>query len=105
MGRTAGRHQTGGIRLTADHRGADAFIGVNGPIGIEINYDEFVIGVSVTYDGIPLDFPSERPDVEGFSESEDAFDKLAGFLIRSHADRVRASTRNGQAVLRRYFDH
>jgi xanthine permease XanP len=76
-----------------------------GPIRLEVSYDEFVIEVVVTYDGAMLEFPTQSPTKAEILATEDSHLRLAGFLIRRHADRVRTTRRNDQTVLLLNFDH
>jgi hypothetical protein len=74
-------------------------------IRIDISYDEFVINVVVTYDGAPLEFPTQPPTHVEIIEAEDGHQRLAGFLIRRSADRMGAVGDSGQTVVRLHFDH
>jgi NCS2 family nucleobase:cation symporter-2 len=75
------------------------------PIGLEIGFDEFVIDVVITYKGKALEFPTRQPTHEEIIELEDGHQRLAGFLIRRYADRMRAIERDGEIVVRLNFDH
>jgi NCS2 family nucleobase:cation symporter-2 len=81
------------------------FCHVKGPIRLDISYDEFVIDVVVTYDGAKLEFPDQPPTQEEILETEGGHQRLAGFLIRRYADRMVATERNDQTVVRLHFDH
>lgn len=76
-----------------------------GMIGLDISFDEFVVDAIVTYEGEPLEFPAQAPSKEELLESDDGYRRLAGFLIRHHADRMTATRRNDEAVVRLHFDH
>jgi xanthine permease XanP len=82
-----------------------AFCSPRGPIRLDISYDEFVIEVLITYDGVPLEFPTQPPTKEEVLATEDGHQRLAGFLIRGHADRMRASRRNDHTMVSLHFDH
>jgi xanthine permease XanP len=77
----------------------------SGPIRLDISYDEFVIDVVVIYDGAPLEFPAQPPTHEEIMETDVGHQRLAGFLIRRYADRMAATERHGQTVVRLHFDH
>jgi xanthine permease XanP len=81
------------------------FCDPTGPITLEISFDEFVIDVVVSYDGVPLELPTHAPSAEEVMETEDGHQRLAGFLIRQHADRIGASKSREHAVVRLHFDH
>jgi hypothetical protein len=38
-------------------------------------------------------------------ETEDGYRRLAGFLLRRNADRVRTSVKDGESVLEFHFEH
>jgi NCS2 family nucleobase:cation symporter-2 len=77
----------------------------HGAVRLEIGFDEFVIDVAITYAGAPLEFPKQPPTHEEIIEQENGPRRLAGFLIRRYADRMRAIERDDQIVLRLDFDH
>jgi NCS2 family nucleobase:cation symporter-2 len=86
----------------------DAVIGfceARGPIDLGVSFDEFVIDVRVTYDGAVLEFPPLPPSREDILETEDGHRRLAGFLVRRHADRLETTSRDGRTVLCYHFDH
>ncbi len=86
----------------------DAIMGFcepHGAVRLEIGFDEFVIDVAITYAGAPLEFPKQPPTHEEIIEQENGPRRLAGFLIRRYADRMRAIERDDQIVLRLDFDH
>jgi len=82
-----------------------AFCAARGPIKLHISYDEFVIDAVLAYDGAPLEFPTQPPTSEEIVETEQGARRLAGFLIRRFADRMRATRRNDQTVVYLHFDH
>jgi xanthine permease XanP len=82
-----------------------AFCDAKGPILLDISFDEFVIEVVVAYAGAPLEFPTQAPTRQEILETETGHQRLAGFLIRGHADRMQATQRNDQTVVRLHFDH
>jgi xanthine permease XanP len=81
------------------------FCDPTGPIGLEVSFDEFVIDVVVTYDGVPLEFPAYAPSAEEIMETEDGHRRLAGFLIRHHADRIGETRQHEHTAMRLHFDH
>jgi xanthine permease XanP len=76
-----------------------------GPLRLQISYDEFVISVVMSYQGKLLAFPTHAPSHDEIIETEEGHQRLAGFLIRSYADRVSAREENHQIELRLHFDH
>ena len=78
---------------------------VTGPIRLEVGFDEFVIDVTISYSGQALEFPLQPPSHDEIIEAEAGHRRLAGFLIRQYADRVRAVERGEQMAVRLHFDH
>jgi NCS2 family nucleobase:cation symporter-2 len=86
----------------------DAVLGACEPRGalrLGISFDEFVIEATVAYRGAALEFPSQSPSHEELIETEHGHRRLAGFLIRQYADRMRAIERDDQVMVRLQFDH
>jgi xanthine permease XanP len=76
-----------------------------GPIVIEAHFDEFNLDVKISYRGLPLELPDQRPSESEIIETEAGYRRLAGFLLRRNADRVSASAQDGASVLRFHFEH
>jgi len=76
-----------------------------GPVAIEARFDEFNLDVRIGYRGAPLEFPDERPSVGEIIETDAGYRRLAGFMLRQNADRIRTSVRDGVTVLEFHFDH
>ncbi len=76
-----------------------------GPVEIAATFDEFNLDLRVSYVGPPLELPEKRPTNEEIMESEDGQRRLAGFMLRRHADRVLATHRAGRSVILFHFDH
>jgi NCS2 family nucleobase:cation symporter-2 len=76
-----------------------------GLVTLAISYDEFVIDAIVTYHGAPLEFPDQPPTGEEIVETEDGHRRLAGFLIKRFADRMRATRDGDQTMVHLHFDH
>jgi NCS2 family nucleobase:cation symporter-2 len=76
-----------------------------GPIAVEARFDEFNLDVRITYRGAPLEFPDERPSGRDIIETESGHLRLAGFLLRQNADRVRTWSKDGATVLEFHFEH
>lgn len=86
----------------------DAIVGfcsVKGPVRFEISYDEFVIEAVVSYDGIPMEFPTQAPTHDEIVETESGHLRLAGYLVRRYADRMTVTGSNGLTTVRLRFDH
>lgn len=76
-----------------------------GPLQIAAAFDEFSLVLSVSYEGAPLELPERRPSNEEILASEDGQRKLAGYMLRRHADRVEANHRAGRSTVLFHFDH
>jgi xanthine permease XanP len=76
-----------------------------GPVNLAISFDEFVIDVVIAYHGVALDLPVHAPSHDEIIETENGHRRLAGYLIRQHADRVESRKHAHQIELRMHFDH
>jgi xanthine permease XanP len=76
-----------------------------GPLEIEASFDEFSLDVRVSYSGPPLELPEKRPTNEEIMASEEGQRRLAGFMLRRHADRVASTHRGGRSMILFHFDH
>jgi NCS2 family nucleobase:cation symporter-2 len=72
---------------------------------IEATFDEFNLDLRVSYDGPPLELPQLRPTNEEILSSEEGERRLAGFMLRRHADRVAATCKGGRTSVLFHFDH
>jgi xanthine permease XanP len=77
----------------------------HGPIAVTATFDEFNLDVRIEYEGELLDFPDRRPGEREIRESEDGVRRLAGFMLRHNADRVRSERANGRSIALFHFDH
>ena len=76
-----------------------------GPVLIEARFDEFNLDVQIIYQGASLELPDRRPSANEIMETEDGSRRLAGYMLRRNADRVRAGSKDGNAILHFHFDH
>jgi NCS2 family nucleobase:cation symporter-2 len=76
-----------------------------GILQLEAGFDEFNLDVSLRYEGAVLDFPQVRPSLAEIQDAADGARRLAGFLLRRNADRVRAEQEGSLARIRFHFDH
>jgi NCS2 family nucleobase:cation symporter-2 len=76
-----------------------------GPVDVTATFDEFNLDLRVSYVGPPIELPDKRPSNEEIMDSEDGQRKLAGFMLRRHADRVRATHNAGRSTILFHFDH
>jgi xanthine permease XanP len=76
-----------------------------GPLVIEASFDEFSLDIRVSYAGAPLELPDTRPTNEEIMASDEGQRKLAGFMLRRYADRVRSSRKGDRSTILFHFDH
>lgn len=76
-----------------------------GPVEVAATFDEFNLDIRVSYAGPPLELPEKRPTNEEIMASEEGQRRLAGFMLRRHADRVAATHRGGRSAILFHFDH
>lgn len=76
-----------------------------GPLDVAATFDEFNLGLRVMYSGPPLELPEKRPTNEEIMESEEGQRRLAGFMLRRHADRVASAHKAGRSTIHFHFDH
>jgi len=78
---------------------------LEGPIQIEVSFDEFNLDLKLSYRGDEFLIEDHRPTNEEIRDSDDGIRRLAGFLIQRNADRVRSSRRGDKAVLECHYQH
>jgi len=76
-----------------------------GPMTVTASFDEFNLDVRLSYEGTLLEFPDRRPSDHDIQESEDGVRRLAGFMLRRNADRVRSDIKDGISRVHFHFDH
>jgi len=76
-----------------------------GPVDVTATFDEFNLDLRVSYAGPAIELPEKRPTNEEIMESEKGQRRLAGFMLRRHADRVRATHNAGRSTILFHFDH
>lgn len=76
-----------------------------GPMSVTASFDEFNLDVRMEYDGALLEFPDHRPTDHEIRENEDGVRRLAGFMLRHNADRVRSDRVNGKSIAQFHFAH
>lgn len=58
-----------------------------------------------TYEGPPVEFPEERPDMAAIVEDPGVLARMSGFLVRHWADRIRVSREGERTRVDLHFDH
>ena len=77
----------------------------DGPIVVEVSFDEFNLNVRVSYNGQQLSFPDQRPSAQQIRDSEDGAQLLGGYLLRRNADRVRSESTEGRSRVLFHYAH
>jgi xanthine permease XanP len=76
-----------------------------GKIRVIASFDEFNLDVEFRYRGALMEFPTKRPSEAEILEDEQAVARLAGFLIKNYADRIRSNCHDGKCRVQFHFDH
>jgi NCS2 family nucleobase:cation symporter-2 len=76
-----------------------------GPIVLSGSFNEFDLTLEARYAGGLLELPDHRPTPEEIVHSEDGMRRLAGFLLRHHADRCSTVRRGETSVVQLHFEH
>jgi NCS2 family nucleobase:cation symporter-2 len=75
-----------------------------GPVTVETSFDEFNLDLAITYQGQAMDLEPRSLDLESTAPDR-ALARIAGHLIRQLTDRVKCSSRNGEAIITLHFEH
>jgi NCS2 family nucleobase:cation symporter-2 len=76
-----------------------------GALALEASFDEFNLDIHAVYAGTPMTFPDKRPTDQEIMESHDGMSRLAGFMLRHNADRIRSELKGAHAHIWFHFDH
>jgi len=68
------------------------------------SFDELRLDVQLEYDGPPIEIADTMPTLEEMGTTAGSM-RLAGFLIRQYADRVRIREKNGTCQVKLHFEH
>jgi NCS2 family nucleobase:cation symporter-2 len=68
-------------------------------------FDELSLDVRITYEGPPVEFPEERPDMAAIVDDPEALARMSGFLVRHYADRIKVSREGDRTRVDLHFDH
>jgi len=77
----------------------------DGPITVEVTFDEFNLDVRIFYAGEEMRFPEARPSFQQIRDSDDGARLLAGFMLRRNADRIRSDSNADRSRVVFHFDH
>ena len=76
-----------------------------GPLHTIINFDEFNLDVVIIYKGKLLEITGTKPSPEELLSDAQALGRLSGFLMKTHADKVKSALEEGQCRITFHFDH
>jgi NCS2 family nucleobase:cation symporter-2 len=68
-------------------------------------FDELSLDIRITYDGPPVEFPEERPDMAAIVDDPAALARMSGFLVRHYADRIEVSREGDGSRVDLHFSH
>jgi xanthine permease XanP len=74
-------------------------------IMMNAKFDEYNLDIRISYQGAPLEFPTERPDKNELRTDPNAVTRLAGYLIRQYADKVTMTQEGKQCIVDLHFNH
>lgn len=77
----------------------------DGPIQVDMRFDEMRLDVGFTYQGRLLDFQPQLPSQADLLEDEDAVFRLSSFIINNYVDRIKAEEKDGRCHVVFHFDH
>ncbi|MEO7761163.1 MAG: solute carrier family 23 protein [Casimicrobiaceae bacterium] len=77
----------------------------SGILRLEASFDEFNLDVHATYPGTLMTFPDQRPTDDEIIDLDDGMRRLAGYMLRHNADRIRSDTKGESARVWFHFDH
>jgi NCS2 family nucleobase:cation symporter-2 len=77
----------------------------SGSLSLQASFDEFRLDLRLSYQGDLLEFPDVRPTDEEIRETDEGMRRLAGFMLRHNADRIRSEAQAGTATVHFHFDH
>lgn len=76
-----------------------------GLLAIEASFDEFNLDIALSYAGETLVLAERRPSDDEIRDAQDGVLRLAGYLLQTTADQVRALRKADRAVLALHFEH
>jgi xanthine permease XanP len=77
----------------------------DGPVKVDVRFDEMRLDVVFTYPGRLLDFQAQPPSQEDLLEDETAIFRLSGFIIKNYVDRIKTEEKDGKCHVVFHFDH
>jgi len=76
-----------------------------GDLELQARFDEFDFDLRLSYQGSALEMPERRPSTQEIRDTDAGSMRLAGFLLRRNADRVRVEHQGPRVSIWFHFDH
>ncbi len=77
----------------------------DGPIAVELAFDEFNLDVELRYEGRAPTFEGPSPDARAMLDDPDAEARLASFVVRRETDRLDVQRRDSTVHLALHWEH
>jgi len=77
----------------------------DGPIEVDVKFDEMSLDAGFTYPGRLLDFQAQPPSQADLLEDDTAIFRLSGFIIKNYVDRIKTEEKHGKCRVVFHFDH
>jgi NCS2 family nucleobase:cation symporter-2 len=74
-------------------------------IAMTVAFDELSLDVRISYEGEPLEFPTERPDKTQLRTDPGALALMSGFLVRQYTDEITVAQEGKTCSVMLHFDH
>jgi xanthine permease XanP len=76
-----------------------------GPVNIEITFDEYNLNMYVYYKGEIMEFPRHSPSIDDLLRDKSAQVKLSGFIIRVTAEKISTTTQYDMRKIHIHITH
>lgn len=77
----------------------------DGPIEVDVKFDELSLDVDFNYQGRLLDFQPVPPSEADLLEDEEAVFRLSSFIIKNYVDRIKTEEKDGRCRVLFHFEH
>ena len=76
-----------------------------GPVKVALSFDEFNLDLDLSYQGMPLVVPADRPDRAALLRDPDALMSMSAWLMARKVNRVRSHEERGQCHVSLRLEH
>lgn len=77
----------------------------NGPLQVEMKFDELSLDIDVIWNGEPLQFTNKMPTPEELLENDESIGMISSFLISRTVDKLSSSSKDGISRVQLHFEH